>query len=644
VSQLSIIIVNYNVKYFLEECLQSVRRATKNIDTEIFVVDNNSVDGSVEWIKEKFKDVIVIANKENVGFSKANNQAIKMAKGEFVLLLNPDTVVQEDTFEKCIELMNTKPDAGAIGVKMIDGTGKYLPESKRGYPSLKVALFKMIGLNKLFSSSKYFNAYYLGHLHPNEMNEVDILAGAYMFMRKSVIDKIGLLDESFFMYGEDIDLSWRIVKAGFKNYYLPTTQIIHYKGESTKKATFNYVKHFYQAMIIFAKKHQSKNTSGLIFLVQLAIYFKGLTAYLKNIFGQLLLPLFDAAVIFAGLFFIKSFWEKNIITADNFKYPDSFTYIVIPFYIFAWIVCCYFAGVYDKPLKYIRIFRGVLIGSIFISTIYAFLPDWVRFSRAIILLGSVYTLSSLLISRQLFLLFNPQKNEASQFKKIVAIGSMEEAERVHQLILKLNLNHEWVGVVNPNSFTNETNYLSNITNLKEVIELFKVNEIIFCAKDIAAQQIIYWMTAIQSQVSFKIVGEEGMSIVGSNSKETSGDLYAIDFSFSISTPFGRRNKLLMDYMITFCFTIGLPILFLLSSQRIRIISNLLPVIFRKKTWIGYDASSFNQLPNLLAPVFELAEAVPNNFSSSTIQHLRFVYAKNYTVLEDVRLLFKCLTK
>ncbi|MEY4875024.1 MAG: hypothetical protein RL708_173 [Bacteroidota bacterium] len=645
--QLSIIIVNYNVKYFLEECLQSVRRAIKNIDAEIFVVDNNSVDGSVEWLKEKFTDVTLIANTENVGFSKANNQAIKIAKGEFILLLNPDTVVQEDTFEKCIQFMQHHANAGALGVKMVDGTGKFLPESKRGFPSPSAAIFKMSGLSKLFSHSKKFNQYHAGHLAIDTTNEVEVLAGAFMFIRKTTLDKAGLLDETFFMYGEDIDLSWRIIEAGYKNYYFPETQIIHYKGESTKKATFNYVKHFYQAMIIFAKKHYSKNATWLILFLQIAIYVKGFAAYFKNLFGKMLLPLADAIVIFWGLYFIKSFWEKNIITADNFKYPSTFTYVVIPCYTLIWLICSYFAGAYDKPLKFKRVVRGVLIGSVFISSVYAFLPDWIRFSRAIILLGSAFSLASMISIRQLLKWASSQNNNANEDRKIIAIGKKDEAYRVQKMITKLGVNHEWVGIIHPDSSKHESEYLSAIFNLKEVVNLFKVNEIIFCARDISAQQIIYWMTNIQSQVSFKIVGEAGMSIVGSNSKDTSGDLYAMDFSFSISTPFGKRNKMLIDYFISIGFIITLPFWLFIASKKTKIWNGILPVLFRKKTWMGYQkniAQENIQLPHLLPAVFTLADAIPKTFDESTLQHLRFVYAKNYTVFEDISLLWKCITK
>ncbi len=272
---LSIIIVNYNVKHFLEQCLHSLLKASKNISSEVFVVDNNSVDGSAQLVREKFPQIQFIENKENVGFSKANNQAILLSKGKYVLLLNPDTIVEEDTFSKVISFMENHPDAGGLGVKMIDGKGTFLPESKRGLPTPWVAFYKMFGISKLFPNSKKFGKYHLSYLNENEIHEVDVLAGAFMLLRKETIDKVGLLDESFFMYGEDIDLSYRITLGGYKNYYYPETTIIHYKGESTKKGSLNYVKVFYNAMIIFARKHFSGGKANVFsILIHLAIYFR----------------------------------------------------------------------------------------------------------------------------------------------------------------------------------------------------------------------------------------------------------------------------------------------------------------------------------------------------------------------------------
>jgi GT2 family glycosyltransferase len=273
--ELSVIIVNYNVAYFLEQCLNSCLKAAEHADIEILVIDNNSVDGSEDMMREKFPDIPYIMNKENLGFSKANNQGMKMAKGRYVVLLNPDTVVEELTFRKTIDFMDAQPEAGGLGVRMLDGRGKFLPESKRGLPTPSVAFYKIFGLSAIFPKSKTFGKYHLGYLDEFQTHEVEILSGAFMLMRKSVLDEIGLLDEAFFMYGEDIDLSYRIVLAGYKNYYFPETRIIHYKGESTKKSSVNYVFVFYRAMVIFANKHFSqKNAKLFSVLINLAIYFR----------------------------------------------------------------------------------------------------------------------------------------------------------------------------------------------------------------------------------------------------------------------------------------------------------------------------------------------------------------------------------
>jgi GT2 family glycosyltransferase len=308
--KLSVIIVNYNVKYFLEQVLYSVRRAAEGLAVEVFVVDNNSVDESVAMVEEKFPEVILIANKDNPGFSIANNQAIRISKGEYVLLLNPDTVVEEDTFSKVIKFMDEHPDAGGLGVKMIDGSGTFLPESKRGFPSPWVAFCKTAGLSKFFPKSPTFNQYHLGYLDKNETHEIEVLSGAFMLMRKSVLDEIGLLDEAFFMYGEDIDLSYRIVKAGYKNYYFSDTTIIHYKGESTKKGSLNYVRAFYNAMIIFAEKHfEGEQAKLYVFMLKVAIYLKAFLTLVTNFFKKAIAPIFDIILIVAGMILLKDFWE-----------------------------------------------------------------------------------------------------------------------------------------------------------------------------------------------------------------------------------------------------------------------------------------------------------------------------------------------
>lgn len=247
--QLSVVIVNYNVRYFLEQCLRSVQAALQGIEGEIIVVDNTSPDDSCSMIKEKFPEVKLIANKQNIGFSKANNQGVAIAKGKYVLILNPDTVVCEDTFTKMLSFAEKKQNLGILGVKLVDGTGNFLPESKRGIPTPKVAFNKLFGISKNTTGK-----YYATHLTEDESGTIDVLVGAFMFVKKAIYEEVGGFDEDYFMYGEDIDISYKVLKKGYQNYYYPKTQIIHYKGESTSKNT-KYLGNFYGAMRIFYNKH-----------------------------------------------------------------------------------------------------------------------------------------------------------------------------------------------------------------------------------------------------------------------------------------------------------------------------------------------------------------------------------------------------
>jgi GT2 family glycosyltransferase len=258
---LSVVIVSYNVKYFLEQCLSSLKKAIEGIPAlaaEVFIIDNASSDGSPDFLEPLFPDFHFIRNKENIGFARANNEMIRGCKGEFVLFLNPDTIVAEDSLAVCISFLRDHADAGALGVRMIDGAGRFLRESKRGFPYPATSFFKMTGLSRLFPRSKIFSSYYMGHLDDDSTQKVEVLSGAFMMIKKSVLDKTGGFDEQFFMYAEDIDLSYRIDKAGLSNYYLPATTIIHFKGESTQK-DIRYVKMFYSAMQLFIKKHFGRN-------------------------------------------------------------------------------------------------------------------------------------------------------------------------------------------------------------------------------------------------------------------------------------------------------------------------------------------------------------------------------------------------
>ena len=273
--ELSVIIVSFNVRDFLRQCLISAKKTSEKIDYEILVVDNNSVDGSVEMIKNEFPDVILIINKVNSGFSVANNQAIKKSGGRFVLLLNPDTLVERDTFSRCIEFMKYHSDAGAMGIRMIDGEGRFLPESKRAFPTPESAFFKTFGLSFLFPKSKFLNKYYLPNIDSVKTSITEVISGAFMFIRREALNKSGLLDEDFFMYGEDIDMSYRLLQTGYNNYYFPEIQIVHFKGKSTGRNNFNDVRYFYKAMRVYVRKRaeEGKYRSCKLPII-IAIYFK----------------------------------------------------------------------------------------------------------------------------------------------------------------------------------------------------------------------------------------------------------------------------------------------------------------------------------------------------------------------------------
>jgi GT2 family glycosyltransferase len=252
-----------------------VQSAVAGLPAEIIVIDNHSADRSMEYLTPRFPGVRFIGNTENIGFARACNQGLRLATGKYILFLNPDTLVPEDCFHKCISFFESTPGTGALGIRMLDGAGKFLKESKRAFPSPLTSLYKLFGLSRLFPRSKTFSRYHLGYLEEHKTNEADVLAGAFMMIRKEVLDKAGSFDETFFMYGEDVDLSYRIQKAGYKNYYFAGSSIIHFKGESTRKGSMNYVRMFYTAMSKFVRKHYGGSRAGFFnFLVHMGIWFR----------------------------------------------------------------------------------------------------------------------------------------------------------------------------------------------------------------------------------------------------------------------------------------------------------------------------------------------------------------------------------
>jgi O-antigen biosynthesis protein len=531
---LSVIIVSYNVRHFLEQCLASVRKAAEHNSCEVLVVDNNSADGSCSMVRMQFPEVSLIRNLNNAGFSVACNQAIRLSKGKFILLLNPDTVVEEDTFTRCLKFMKEHLDAGALGVKMINGNGKLLPESKRSLPTPVTAFFKMSGLSWLFPKSHLFNRYYLGHLDSSETTEAEIISGAFMFLRKEALEKTGLLDESFFMYGEDIDLSYRLIKEGYKNYYFPEVKIIHYKGESTRKGDINNIVHFYSAMLIFIKKHfGEKRGVPFLFFIRIAIYFWGFITLLKSLLKRFLLPITDALIICFLFIIIIPLWEK-IKFGGGYSYPGIFSNTLIPVYGIVTVGSILIAGGYKAPSRIINVFKGIIIGTTIILVIYALLPQDLRFSRAIIVLGGIAALIIIPLYRILLAVAGLRmiQNPFARAKKTIIVGDEDGFNKIRKLICSGSMNSTLTGRVSIKREDLGTEVLGNLEQLPEVIRINRIDEVIFSTKELTASQIINSMQMLSdSNVTIKIAPPGEKFIVGSNSISQLKEIYPVDKPF-----------------------------------------------------------------------------------------------------------------
>jgi O-antigen biosynthesis protein len=642
-----VIIVNYNVKYFLEQCLLSVQKAIEGLDAEVFVVDNNSVDGSVKMVSEKFLWTQLIANKENTGFSKANNQAIQVASGEYILLLNPDTVVEEDTFRKVIRFMDEHPEAGGLGVKMVDGKGNFLPESKRGLPTPAVAFYKIFGLSRLFPKSPRFGRYHLGHLSNNQVHEVEILSGAFMCMRKKTLEEVGYLDEAFFMYGEDIDLSWRIILGGWKNYYFPETRIIHYKGESTKKGSLNYVYVFYNAMVIFAKKHFSPaHAKWFSFFIHLAIWMRAGMAILYRFLTSMVLPVLDGALTFAGIWGIKTLYSQT----QHIPYDPALVTWTLSVCAAVWMIAAFFRGAYDRPLRPLRIIKPIIAGSACILIVYSLLPEHLRFSRAILLSGTVVALAVFLINRILINVLTTGNSGITARKslRLAIVGFDEEVSRVKAILGQTAGSKGEVMSVSPGDDV-PAGYQGTLRQLNDIVRVHNLDQVIFCAKDLSSSSIIGAMSSIDRRnLEFRIAPPESLYIIGSNSIETSGDSFMLDVN-SISRPGNRRLKRLFDILVGILLLILTPFLFWLPGNSAGLLRNIVLVLSGRRTWVGFcplhGGTIQAGLPLLRKGVLHpLVHLPPAMRTSEHIQKLNALYAKDYQLRNDIFMVWKGLAE
>jgi GT2 family glycosyltransferase len=636
--KLSIVIVNYNVKHFLEQCIKSVYQAIQNIEAEVFVVDNNSIDGSQDMVRSSFPDVKLIANSKNTGFSTANNQAIKESKGEYVLLLNPDTVVPENCFQALLEFADETPDLGGCGIPMYDGQGNYLPESKRGLPTPEVAFYKIIGLNKLFPKSKKFGKYHLGYLAPDQNHEVEILAGAFMLIRKKVLDKIGLLDETFFMYGEDIDLSYRITKAGWKNYYFAGSRIIHYKGESTKKLSTNYVKVFYKAMVIFADKHYAGSNQKLFKLfINTAIYGRASLSLVSNLIKRFWMATLESVLLFGSLYLLKEYWEEHIkgITA----YPKEMLTIHLPYYTLIWLLSMGFNGSYQAPFNFSKLIRSILMGTLVILMIYGLLPNHLHFSRGIILFGTLVVTAVLFSWRSLYHLLKYKTLDFSQKSNIksVLIGSEKKWSELSKILSSYQKNYQQIGFISDKK-SDSPHWLGTRKQLKEIIHIYGVNELIFSNETVSTKYTIQIMNELGPNINYFTIPSASNFVIGSQSKNSNGLYFGQQIELNLSRNEYRSQKRFFDIFTSLILILISPLLILFKKTRDKL-THSTAVLFGKKTWVGYATKS-TDLPNIKPGVYTTDYQLKDK-SSSFQKNLDLLYAKNYSVYTDLRIFLSC---
>ena len=636
--KLSVIIVNYKVKHFLEVCLDSVFKACMGINAEVIVVDNWSQDDSIPYLKSRFPLVHFIANTVNLGFGKANNQAVRVAQGEYILFLNPDTIVAEDTFAKCIAYLDAHQGVGALGPRLIDGKGKFAPDAKKSFPTLSVAIFKTLGLHKLFPKNAYLNRYYAAHINEWETAQVEALSGCCMFVRASILPNIGgAFDESFFMYCEDVDLNYRINKGGYLNMYYPEATVLHFKGESTKKLSYQYVKVFNDALITFVKKHYSAANAGLfIGFIKLGIALRGAIGFATNWLKKYKLALVDFIVLFCTLSFLTSFWVEHIknINVVSSKFIN-YTY---PAYLLIWMGALYFNGGYNKLYKPMRVVRAMFIGTILCLAYYGLLPADLRYSRALIVLSGMTGGLLLLAAHELVhrLGIIPLTYAGSISAKAVVFGNTDSYIEIQQKWKGLSWAPQLCGHVQDDPYA----LALPSAQLKQLLQATNSNEVVFVNDALSYSQLFEWMRILGPKYNYKIHISNSNYFIGSNQSELAGDSLQIDPIYALSDPDQLRNKRMIDLLISIGVLMSLPILAILKFSLDKKVQASLAVLKGKATWVGYcatmkpDPQLPKLVPGIVAAYHYQIDFVPNE---ALAQQLNKDYALHYHAWTDIKL-------
>ncbi|MXW64701.1 MAG: glycosyltransferase [Bacteroidetes bacterium SB0662_bin_6] len=681
VIDLSVVIVNYNVREFLEQALRSVFRAQADLNMEVFVVDNNSVDGSPAMVHTHFPEVHLIANPDNAGFSAANNQAIRKARGRYVLVLNPDTIVQENTLVTLVRFLDEHPDAGAAGCKILHPDGTFALESRRAFPTPRVAFFRMIGLAALFPRSAVFGRYNMTHLPENETAEVDALSGSCMMLRRAALAEAGLFDEEFFMYGEDIDLCYRIQQARWKIYYTPETEIIHYKGQSTRKGELRYVRLFYGAMLRFTEKHfESRYSKLLALLLRCGILLRaGMSVAAK--FGRIAAwPLLDFCMVYASAGILATTYASMLGTRVA---PVFFT-VVAPVYGLGSVTGIAALGGYRRKNSFRSVPVGILAGLLLVAAL-SFFVKTIAFSRLVVLLTLPVAVLVCWTARWIRM---RRDAEPMHDRHAVLVGPRDEAIRLHNMLarhprppfslkgfitpddampvrngsdsdttLVRGLDEETSGD-DPGDSVENTNptWLGRTGQLRDMVRLGMIHDVVFASGALSNRSIFRYIRELHDlNVHIRILADGRDHVIGRASVDDLSMVNLVETEDAFVYAHRSAGRRLLEKGIA---AVGLAIHPLLAATARLAGKNSLParlasktkkfpdILLGRRALVGYDETTDYRPPpewNLRPGVFAVVDVV--NLPRDAVDELdsaHWFYVRNRTFSLDWDIIVRSL--
>lgn len=622
---ISIIIVNYNVKDLLKECIDSIYRSVYNGKIEIIVVDNNSKDNSIKFLSNIFKDVIFIQNQENLGFSKANNIGFEKASGDYLLILNPDTIIQPDTLQKMSDLLDENPKIGMAGCKVLNSDGSFQLACRRSFPTPWNSFCKLFGLQKIFPRSKLFAAYNLTYKDIDKQYEVDALIGAFMFTRKEVIEKVQGFDEDFFMYGEDLDLCFKIKKHGWKIVYSPITKITHSKGESTKRSNIDDVKHFYDAMKIYIRKNYKFSIFFIGFL-SIGINIRSLLSYLFKFKRDFLYIFLDLILI------ITSFLISNKIRFDSiYGYPPENLWLFVGIIASVNFLSNFTSGSYfENNYSIKKLFESILILGIATGFI-TYLFREIDLSRKVLLLTGIIYFA---IGSVIRFIIEKRKN-LKNARNVLLIGENDLSNKIYNFLK----NNRSADIANVNIL--DANINNDLTVTEKLIDENNIQEVIICGDDLQLSEI---------KLFLKDRTLEKINLYHPKNFEEFQTRTLLEKAFGshipnksrLSFPRFKFFKRTIDVLIsTFFLTLGLPLVYLINNSKISPINGMLNVLFGRWSLIGLK----NKQPedSFKEGYLSLAD-ISGGKSQKTVSNLNEYYLNNYSVGLDLDIFFRSFGK